>query len=254
MPWSFNAIETLSTLIRADFIANFARPGAFNELTSGFIFHFRDRGPDGSLRGVFMQDRRDPAHITTYIAEVGKTVTRDGETYLVLSKGTYQRPEGSGDSAIVTFDDYAIDLSQFMHKGDDIKRPRERSTAELLTYKANDDQARRMAGRLRGELTDRFASPLYAFAAGLIGFAALGEARTTRQGRGVAIAAAVLIFAALRMLGVAVTSLAVGDPRAAILAWALPIGASVLCLDSIYGGPVKRTLGGARRRIAARRT
>ena len=92
MPWSFSAIETLSTLIRADFIANFARPGAFNELTSGFIFHFRDRGPDGSLRGVFMQDRRDPAHITTYIAEVGKTVTRDGETYLVLSKGSYQRP------------------------------------------------------------------------------------------------------------------------------------------------------------------
>ena len=118
MPWSFDAIETLSALVRADFIANFARPGAFNELTSGFIFHFRDRGPDGSLRGVFMQDRRDPAHITTYISEVGKTVTQDGETYLVLSKGTYQRPERSGDSAIVTFDDYAIDLSQFMHKGD----------------------------------------------------------------------------------------------------------------------------------------
>ena len=69
-----------------------------------------------------------------------------------------------------------------------------------------------MAGRFRGELTDRFASPLYAFVAGLIGFAALGEARTTRQGRGVAIAAAVLIFVALRMLGVAVTSLAASEP------------------------------------------
>ena len=67
-------------------------------------------------------------------------------------------------------------------------------------------------GGSRGELIDRFASPLYAFAAGLIGFAALGEARTTRQGRGVAIAAAVLIFVALRMLGVAVTSLAVSEP------------------------------------------
>jgi lipopolysaccharide export system permease protein len=252
MPWSFNAIETLSAFIRADFIANFARAGAFNELTPGFIFHFRDRAPDGSLHGVFMQDRRDPTHITTYIAEVGKTVTRDGETYLVLSKGTYQRPESSGDSAIVTFDDYAIDLSQFMHKGDGIKRPRERATTELLTYPAKDEQAQRMAGRFRGELTDRFSSPLYAFAAGLIGFAALGEARTTRQGRGVAIAAAVLIFAALRMLGIAATSLAVSDPRAVILAWALPIGASALCLDSIYGGPVKRALGGARRRIVAR--
>jgi hypothetical protein len=55
------------------------------------------------------------------------------------------------------------------------------------------------------------------------------------------------------MLGVAVISLAVSDPRAAILAWALPIGASALCLDSIGGGPVKRALAGARRQIAARR-
>ena len=254
MPWSFNAIETLSSLIRADFIANFARAGAFNELTPGFIFHYRDRAQDGSLRGVFMQDRRDPTHITTYISELGKTVTRDGQTYLVLSKGTYQRPERSGDSAIVSFDDYAIDLSQFMSKGDFVKRPRERSTAELLAYNANDEQARRMAGRMRSELIDRLASPLCAFAAGLIGFAALGEARTTRQGRGVAIAAAVLIFAAVRMLGVAVTTLTVSDPQAAILAWALPIGASAFCLDSIYGGPVKRALAGARRRIAARET
>jgi hypothetical protein len=50
-----------------------------------------------------------------------------------------------------------------------------------------------------------------------------------------------------------VTSLAVGDPRAAILAAALPIGASVFCLDAIYGGPVKRALAAARRRITARR-
>ena len=231
MPWSFNAIEALSAFIRADFIANFARPGAFNELTSGFIFHFRDRGADGSLHGVFMQDRRDPSHITTYVAEVGKAVTRNDETYLVLSQGTYQRPESSGDSAIVTFDDYAIELSQFTHKGDSVKRPRERATADLLTYKANDGQARRMAGRFRSELVDRLSSPLYAFAAGLIGFAALGEARTTRQGRGLAIAAAVLTFAVLRMLGIAVISLAVSDPRAAVLAWALPIGASALCLE-----------------------
>ena len=172
----------------------------------------------------------------------------------MLSKGTYQRPESSGDSAIVSFDDYAIDLSQFVNKGEVAKRPRERTTAELLSYKADNAQALRLAGRLRGELTDRLASPLYAFAAGLIGVAALGEARTTRQGRGVAIAAAVLLFFALRMLGVALISLAVSDPRAVILAWALPIGASALCLDSICGGPVKRALAGARRQISASET
>jgi lipopolysaccharide export system permease protein len=258
VPRSFDAIETLTALIRADFIANFARPGAFNEITSGFIFHYRERGPDGSLRGVFMQDRRDPAHITTYISEVGKTVTREGETYLVLSKGTYQRPERSGDSAIVTFDDYAIDLSQFIAKGENVKRPRDRTTAELLAFDSKSAEAPRMAGRVRGELVDRIASPLYAFVAGLIGFAALGEARTTRQGRGLATAVAVLAFLTLRMAGVAAISLAATDIGAAVLALALPLGACAVCLDAIYGGPLKlaliRALSGARRLASARAT
>ncbi len=36
MPRSFDAIEALTALIHADFIANFARPGAFNEMDARF--------------------------------------------------------------------------------------------------------------------------------------------------------------------------------------------------------------------------
>ena len=61
LPWSFGAIENLTTFVHADFIANFARPGAFSQLEAGFVFHFRERTPDGALHGVFMQDQRDPA-------------------------------------------------------------------------------------------------------------------------------------------------------------------------------------------------
>ena len=78
LPWTFDTIENLTTFVHADFIANFARPGAFSQLESGFVFHFRERTPDGALHGVFMQDQRDPAKVTTYIAEAGKTVDRDG--------------------------------------------------------------------------------------------------------------------------------------------------------------------------------
>ena len=97
LPWSFGAIETLTTFVHADFIANFARPGAFSQLENGFVFHFRDRTPDGALHGVFMQDMRDPAKVTTYIAEAGKTVDRDGTSYLQLSKGVLLRPQSAGN-------------------------------------------------------------------------------------------------------------------------------------------------------------
>jgi lipopolysaccharide export system permease protein len=240
MPWSFDAIQQLTSQIHADFITNFARPGAFNELEWGFVFHYRQRGPDGSLNGVFMQDRRDPARITTYIAERGQTVERTGATYLVLSKGSYQRPQSAGDSAIVTFDDYTIDLSQFIARAEASKRPRERTTEELISPDPKDPTLQRLAGRLRAELLDRLTSPLYAFAAGLIAFAALGEARTTRQGRGLAIGLSISVFGLVRILGIAATSFVVSRPRAEYFVWAIPVLTSLLCLDSILLGPLSR--------------
>jgi lipopolysaccharide export system permease protein len=245
LPWSFGAIENLTTFIRADFISNFARPGAFNDLTFGFVFHYRERTPDGALRGVFMQDRRDPAHVSTYIAEAGKTVEKDGSSYLQLNKGVLLRPQAAGDSAMVTFDSYTIDLSQFSQAIAAVKRPRERSTAELMRPGAEDRADAAMAGHIRSELLDRLASPFYALVAGLIAFAALGEARTTRQGRGVAIGGAILAFIAIRGLGIAATTLTVGDPGAAFFVWAIPIaailgGLAVIFRQRLFSAPMRR--------------
>jgi lipopolysaccharide export system permease protein len=209
-------------------------------LEAGFVFHYRERGPDGSLHGVFMQDRRDPGHITSYVAELGQTVEKDGANYLVLAKGSYQRPAQSGDSAMVTFENYSIDLSQFTPKEESSKRPRERSTLELLYPDPNDESAKRQGGRIRAELLDRLASPFYAFAAGLIGFVALGEARTTRQGRGLAIGVAVLIFGAVRLLGIAASTQVVSKPTAEYFVGAIPLLTCALCFDAIFHGPLFR--------------
>jgi lipopolysaccharide export system permease protein len=239
MPWSFDVIQELTARIHADFITNFARAGAFTELEAGFVFHYRERGPDGSLRGVFMQDRRDRAHITSYIAEVGQTVEKDGLNYLVLAKGSYQRPQESGDSAMVTFDNYTIDLSQFMPRDQAAKRPRERSTAELLYPDPKDETAQRLGGKLRAELLDRLVGPLYAFAGGLIGFAALGEARTTRQGRSLAIGVAVLIFSLVRLMGIAASTQVPTKPIVAeYFVWAIPFATCIVCFDVIFHGPL----------------
>ena len=234
LPWSFGAVENLTIFVHADFIANFARPGAFTQLESGFVFHFRERTPDGALRGVFMQDWRDPSRVTTYIAEAGKTVDRNGASYLQLSKGVLLRPQTSSDSAMVTFDDYTIDLSQFMSAVSSLKRPRERTTAQLMAPDAQDRGDPALTGHIRSELLDRLASPLYALVAGLFAFAALGEARTTRQGRGVAIGGAIFAFLVVRMLGIAATTLTVGEPSAAIFVWAIPLASCLGALAIIF--------------------
>ena len=47
LPWSFGAIENLTTFIHADFIANFARPGAFSQLEQGSYSTFVSARPTG---------------------------------------------------------------------------------------------------------------------------------------------------------------------------------------------------------------
>jgi lipopolysaccharide export system permease protein len=251
LPWSFGAIENLTTFVRADFISNFARPGAFSALEQGFVFHYRERTPDGALRGVFMQDRRDLAHPSTYIAEAGKTFDKDGSSYLQLSKGVLLRPQSAGDAAMVTFDDYTIDLSQFSKAISTIKRPRERTTAELLAPDSKDQADPSLSGHIRSELLDRLASPLYALVAGLIAFAALCEPRTSRQGRGLAIGGAILAFVIVRALGITATTLTVGVPSAAIFVWAIPIGASLAALLLIFRRQLFPSYGRVRQELRA---
>ena len=225
MPWTFHEFRILITRIRADFITHIVSEGQFATLDAGFVFHYRERGANGSLLGIFMQDRRDPDQISTYIAETGETAESGNQSYLVLEKGSVQRQgKGDRDPAMVVFQRYALDLSQFSNKEEGAPlSPRERSTADLLALDPNDPYVAKNAGALRSELHDRFVSPLYAAMFGMIGFAALSQPRTTRQGRSTAIGVAVLIVLGLRIAGFGVATLLARHVWAIGLDYAVPL-------------------------------
>lgn len=230
MPWSFRALRDVIAEVNSDFLTRVARPGAFNALDYGLYFHYRDRGPGGALDGIFMMDRRVPGQSNVYIAERGLATKVDDQNYLVLQTGTIQRQDQGGAApAIVSFDSYALDLSQFGSRANGAPlRPRERATADLLTYDVNDPYVKQEEGHFRSELHERFIAPLYAIALGMIGFAALGAPRTTRQNRGVAIGGAVAAALALRVGGFGASALIARDASAAPLGYALPAAACLL--------------------------
>ncbi len=225
MPWSFRQLRDMIMSIRADFITNVVREGTFTTLDDGFIFHYQERGADGTLKNILMEDRRDPEHITSYVAEAGQTLQVDDNNFLVLTKGNVQRRQPSSrDAAIVMFARYALDLAQFGNEGENAPlKPRERTTRELLNPDPADTSVKMQAGRFRAELHDRFVGPLYALSFGMIGFAALGHARTTRQGRGTAMLAAVAAVLLLRVGGFGASSLVVKSPVYVALDYAVPL-------------------------------
>jgi lipopolysaccharide export system permease protein len=233
MPTSFRNIRDLVSNVRADVLTRIVREGQFITLEKGFIFHYRERGADGSLRGLFIQDRREPDNINTYIAETGRTVESGAQNYLIMEKGSLQRQTpGDRDPAIVQFERYAIDLAQFTQQARAAYKPRERLTMELIRLKPDTDYTKANFGKFRTELHDRFAGPLYALVFALIAFAMLGQPKTTRQGRGVAILVAILAAAAVRGCGFAVSAFAAKSQWAMPLIYALPLLAIVLAAIS----------------------
>ena len=225
MPASFRELRDMIMKIRADFLTNVVREGTFTTLDDGFIFHYRERGDDGSLKGILMEDRRDPEHITSYIAETGQTFSADDNNFLVLTKGNVQRRQpNSRDAAIVMFDRYALDLAQFGSEGEGAPlKPRERTTRELLGADPSDAYVKQQAGHFRAELHDRFSGPLYALGFGMIAFAALAKARTTRQGRGTAMLAAVGAVLVLRIAGFGASTLVARSSSFVLLEYAVPL-------------------------------
>jgi lipopolysaccharide export system permease protein len=245
MPAGFRVLRDLITLIRADFVANVVKEGQFVQLDSGVTFHYREKVGD-ALVGIFMQDRRDPKQPSIYVAERGRSVEVEGNNFLMLENGTIQRENRQDTTSIITFQRYALNLSALSGdpvggagegSGDKVVyKPRERTTWALWNQDKSESYYQLQEGRFRAELHNRLSAPLYPIAFMLIAFAAIGEARTTRQGRAIAIQSAILIVSATRIAAYAAWTASVRSSFAVWLLYLLPLGAIVLSVSVILFG------------------
>jgi lipopolysaccharide export system permease protein len=247
MPASFRAMREAISLVQSDFITRIVQPGAFNLLEPGLYFHYRDRGPGGSLLGIFMLDRREEGQNNVYLAETGIAAKLGEQNFLVLETGTIQRQDkGAATPAMIVFDSYALDLAHFGSRADGAPlRPRERATGDLVAYDPDDAYVKANEGRFRAELHERFIAPLYALAMGMIAFAALGAPRTTRQNRGLAMAVAVACALGLRVAGFGTSALMAREAAGVWLSYGLPLlGCALACLygfRSAFRWPFQRS-------------
>lgn len=237
-PSGLAQLRTEITRVRADLVANIVKPGKFINVEKGLTFHIRNRSGNGTLDGLLMHDTRDPDTAFTYQADSGNIVEAAGRTLLVMQNGTIQRrPKQQGDISIVRFQSYAFDLSNLIPEaGEPVYKASERSTANLLKPTGNDFYALKYPDRLRAEVHERFSLPLYCLSFALIVFAFLGVARTTRQGRGFAIIAAISGCVLLRTTGFGVTALSNDTIALYALRYVVPVTGGGLALVSILRG------------------
>jgi len=202
-PRSLRALREWASQVRADILTNIVQPGRFTTIGGTLTFHIADRKPNGLLVGIFVDDRRDPREHATYLAEQGEIVKNDHGSFLVFQGGSIQRLEaGQRDPRIVTFDQYAFDLSKFSGGTQSIVyTAREKYLWELMWPRADDAVYVAQPEQYRSELNDRLATPLYPLAFIIVAYAFLGPPQTTRQSRALAGLGMMGTIALLRLLG-----------------------------------------------------
>jgi lipopolysaccharide export system permease protein len=202
-PKGLRMLRDWVTEVRANVVSTIVQPGRFRAIEAGITIHIRERRPNGQLAGIFLDDRRTPNEHITILAEIGELLDNSSGTYLVLQKGIVQRYEAAHrDPAMVVFDRYAFDLSQFAGGTQAVKYSiRERYLWQLLFPDPNDQFYIEQPDQFRAELHDRLIAPFYPIAFVVIAYAYLGAPRTTRQSRTLSMVGAIGGVALLRLIG-----------------------------------------------------
>jgi lipopolysaccharide export system permease protein len=202
-PKGLRMLRDWLTEVRADVVSTVVQPGRFTSIESGVTIYIRERNSSGQLLGIFLDDRRNPDERITIMAEVGELIDNDNGTFLILQKGVVQRHAANQrDPAMVMFDRYAFDLSQFAGGAQAVKYSiRERYLWQLIAPTAGDQFYIEEPGQFRAELHDRLIAPFYPIAFVIIAFAYLGAPRTNRQSRTVSMLGAIGGVALLRLIG-----------------------------------------------------
>ncbi|MBU2982767.1 LPS export ABC transporter permease LptF [Lentibacter algarum] len=185
VPSSLKQLNLREGEIASNVTARLLTEGTFLHPTDGVTFYIREITPDGRMVDVFLSNRTDPNESVTYTAEAAYLVRGETGPNLVMVNGLTQRLTlDSGRLNTTHFADVSYDISGFL-KQDEAKKP-------LLKFFTTPEMQRTPVhiqvqtgvtnGVFAEEFHTRFAQPLFAIAAVLLGFATLLSGGFSRFG------------------------------------------------------------------------
>lgn len=176
LPASVSQLAIRQTEVNRNITARLLTEGEFLHPATGVTFFIRAIDADGTLRDVFLSDRRDPETTVIYTAARAFLVSDADRANLIMVDGLAQRlTEGSQMLSSTTFADLSQDISSLVNKGGVSQRNiRAITTPELIfdreTIIGNEGYS---DGALAEELHLRFARGFICVAVALIGYSTL---------------------------------------------------------------------------------
>ena len=234
-PASHRAMREVLFEVRTNLVSALIREGEFTQPAPGLTVYAQSVDRNGQIRNLFIHRAKDDGGATTYTADSGRLVMKDGEPILRLFRGSTQELSPDGVLNYLTFDDYPFELKQFIRSEERIHyKPSDRYLHELLFADLTQDWEKRNHPKLLAEGHARLATPLYNLTfMGLAVWAILGGT-FSRMGYGRRIAIAGGVAAVSRILGFISVSAAESEVWLNILQYAIPIGTLAWALRAVF--------------------
>jgi lipopolysaccharide export system permease protein len=250
VPASQRILTERSAEIAENVTARFLNAGQFMHPAKGITLYIREISPTGELIDLFLADERGEADRVTYTARRALLVKGAVAPKLIMFDGAAQTLVRDDQRMSVTrFADFTLDLAGLVSVGGRGNLSlNELSTLELLRpTEALMAATRSTAAQFLEEGHSRFAGPLLAVAAPLIGFAALMLGGFSRFGLWRQMGLAVVLLIVMQMINTWASGVALKDAAAWGLTYLAPVlgmavAAGLLWLDQ---RPRRRRPGGA---------
>jgi len=225
LPLSFRNFKDFQNDIARSYATVLIQEGVFNPIGGKVTVYVRARDPDGSLRGIIVQDDRDQERPVTLIAERGALVRSGDESRVLLVNGSRQElVRSTGEVTNLGFERYTVDLTPLSGpRSERWRSPQERFLGELLWPEQSDKLTERRQRELIAEFNQRMVEPLYTVAFALVGLVAMLCGAFSRRGQPLRIAGAAAIVGGLQGMNFIGQDLVNQDPAFAPLVYIIPL-------------------------------
>jgi len=238
VPASLSAFREFQWQIRNRVAAFLLQEGVFTSISDDLTVYVRSRDRDGTLRGILVDDARQPGAHATILAERGRLVEGpNGPRVLLINGNRQELDRTTGRLNILTFRENAIDLAQASRS--EAVRPLDMTEVgldELLDPHPSNAQD---VPKWYAEAHKRLASPLTGVSFSLVALLSVLTGAFRRHGGilrpMIAIAGIVVLLAS----GLAIGNLAARDNHLIPLVWVHAVLPGIVCFWLLIGPQLK---------------
>ena len=213
-PFSHSKFLDTQERIKREYVTQIIKPDQFISYQNKFTFFFGDKGNNGELSEILIEEQISPDTTLTHLAKNGQVVTEKNSNSLLLKSGSTQSfNRQTGTFSLLQFDTLVFDLNQL--RKDVVSSESSLSSLsstklkeKINTMKKNDTKL----GRAVSLLHDRYAKTFLAMLFPLLGMLGLILGGYNRSGYIIRIISCILIMASLDLLRGASKSWVVDQP------------------------------------------